>query len=353
MRNASRSCAWRRSTHETHQRRPGRPPEPGWGRRARSASAIYNLVRGARRESRGDPRHKAAAHRGTLGRDPPTDSRRQGEGLPPLRRNQRVPAGGRDVVGGARRPVQHVPGGGHRGRRVRGEVQRAQAARTLPRGERRCRAGSHRPERGREDERPRPHVPARDGHRAAPHSRRRGGDRQAHRARQGVDHPGHVARARRRGTHRAARRAADGRRPQRSRPGGPAGGRPLRGSRRQPRARSDAADGRRGRGATALARDAGSARRRLEARQAPASSTPLAGAAGAGRAVEVHPADRVHRSGAAPARRLHQGRGRDRAASATGDRPGGPAAQGPDDAAAPERRPASPEASARSQSRTA
>ena len=36
--------------------------------------------------------------------------------------------------------------------------------------------------RARQDQRPRPHVPARDGHRAAAHPRGRSGDRQAHRA---------------------------------------------------------------------------------------------------------------------------------------------------------------------------
>ena len=54
------------------------------------------------------------------------------------------------------------------------------------------------PGRARQDQRSRPHVPARDGHRAAAHARRRSRDRPAHRARQARGHQVDLAHADRR-----------------------------------------------------------------------------------------------------------------------------------------------------------
>ena len=64
---------------------------------------------------------------------------------------------------------------GHRGRRLRPEVPRRQASTAR----RRRRGARARPDAGRarQDQRPGPHVPARDGHRAAAHARGRGRDR--------------------------------------------------------------------------------------------------------------------------------------------------------------------------------
>ena len=134
-------------------------------------------------------------------RSPAAHQHRQGEGLPALRRGQRAAAVGDHLVRRARRPVQHVRQRRHRGHRLRPEVPAGREA-DRPHGRRRrgARARPH-ARRARQDQRPGPHVPARDGHRAAAHARGRSRDRPAHRARQAGGHQvdlAHAARSPRR-----------------------------------------------------------------------------------------------------------------------------------------------------------
>ena len=147
-------------------------------------------------------RDQHLSHRRKIRRGPAAHQHRQGEGLPPLRRGQRAAAGRNHVVRRARRSLQHVRQRRHRGHRLGSEIPARRRQADRPDGGRRrgARARSH-ARRARQDQRPGPHVPARDGHRAAAHARGRGRDRAAHRARQAGGHQvdlAHAARSRRR-----------------------------------------------------------------------------------------------------------------------------------------------------------
>ena len=135
----------------------------------------------------------------------------QGKGLPHLQRGQRPDPARPAFARRPRRPADHHRHAGHRCAR------RAEDARF--RQEVRYRAGSWRrrrtrPHAGRagKDQRSGAHVPARDGHGAAAHPRRRSGNRQAHRARPVARTEGAVALADRDPRDRRHRRGPEARR---------------------------------------------------------------------------------------------------------------------------------------------
>ena len=248
-------------------------------------------------------------------RSPAAHLDRQGKGLPPVRRGQRAAAVGNHLVRRARRPVQHVRQRGHRGHRLGPEVPaRREADRPDGRGRRRARARPH-ARRARQDQRPGPHVPPRDGHGAAAHPRGRSRNRPAHRARQARGHQVDLAdAARRQEGHRPGRPAAH-RRPHHPR----AGDLQRRGDHRRAHRRALASRSRSR--STPSARRASrrrsskrsSAKRRKARRRATSGSTARRRWPAMRARVELsqlHPRDRVHRIGQAPADRRDEGRGR-------------------------------------------
>ncbi len=193
---------------------------------------------------------------------------------------------------------------------------------------RRRRAGA-RPDAGRprQDQRPGPHVPPRDGHRAAAHARGRGRDRQADRARQARRHQVDLADA-----DRGAQGHRDGRAPESRRAHHPrAGDLQRRGDHRRADRRADARgappDRRRPEGAgRPTTRPSPNSTRRPKKdkrKYRRARWKTLRGRVGR---LTDDPGDRVHRDGEAPADRGHQGVGRARAAApARGGHPRSPA----------------------------
>ena len=178
------------------------------------------------------------------------------------------------------------------------------------------------PGRARQHQRPGAHVPARDGHGAAAHARRRGGDRQAHRAGQALGHQVDLADARHHQGRHPDGRSAQGRRTHRARTGDLQRRRDHRRPHRTARPAVPEADRQRAQGAPERREAAGKARHHPEEGQEEVPQGGVEAHARPDRRLEADPEDRVHRSGEAPDDRGSEGRRRDRAEGAARARPG-------------------------------
>ncbi len=159
---------------------------------------------------------------------------------------------------------------------------------------------------------PGPDVPARDGHRAAPHARRRSRDRAAHRARQAGGDQVDFAHAAGLAQGDSARRRLAHRRPDDPRARHLQRRRDHRRAHRRAVASGAEADRRGPQGQSRRREAAGKAQRNAEgrddARQAEVPQGALAGDARARRGVAAHPRNRVHRVDQAPTDRRDEGR---------------------------------------------